>query len=143
MVRKATHTKANRESQSNGSLMCMSVLGLWCRDLEECDLARSVREVTILMHTSPLVIHSNTFYCLMIKYLCAGLNPRDAYEKSKSVYLGSLAISKENLDDFRKWLDELDQGILPKASYNMGFIKIALLHSLHILMQNLDYKSSI
>lgn len=59
----------SQTSESNGSLMALIGLAVWCHRLPPKDVIKAVREFTILIHPNELVILSNCFYALIVQYL--------------------------------------------------------------------------
>lgn len=48
--------------------MALAPLSVWCRNLPPQDLIKAVREFTILIHPSEVVVLTNAFYTLMLTY---------------------------------------------------------------------------
>lgn len=61
--------ECSQTSQSNGTLMALIGISLWCHSLPFEDVIRAIREFTILIHPNVLVVLSNTFYALCVHYL--------------------------------------------------------------------------
>lgn len=68
LVRKGA-SERSQGSQSNGTLMSISGLAVWCRNLSVKDTETAVREFTILIHPNEAVVLANTAYVIAIKYL--------------------------------------------------------------------------
>lgn len=68
LVRKGSR-ECSQTSQSNGTLMALTGLAVWCHRLSPSDIIKAIREFTILIHPNQLVVLSNTFYVLLVNYL--------------------------------------------------------------------------
>jgi ADP-ribosylglycohydrolase len=68
LVRKGANEKS-QTSQSNGTLMSISGLALWCKNLSNTDIEKAVREFTILIHPNESVVCANTAYVIAVAYL--------------------------------------------------------------------------
>lgn len=68
VVRKGAFERS-QTSQSNGTLMSISGMAIWCRNLTQQEIEQAVREFTILIHPNPVVVQANTAYVLAIVYL--------------------------------------------------------------------------
>lgn len=64
----------SQQSQSNGTLMGLIGLALWCRRLSPENVIKAVSEYTILVHPHELVSLSNSFYSLIVQYLLRNMN---------------------------------------------------------------------
>ena len=120
--------KSNQGSQSNGGLMRMSPLAIWCSKLSESDLERAVKAELSLTHPNIGVHEAGITYCLAIKHLLA--NPGDMKGSFKEV---EDYIVKRPSCTIRSWLTEVKEGNLPKANTKIGWVKIAWTYTMHYL----------
>jgi hypothetical protein len=61
--------ECSQTSQSNGTLMALIGISIWCFKLPVEAVLKTIREFTILIHPNELVVLSNTFYALCVHYL--------------------------------------------------------------------------
>ena len=118
----------NQESQSNGGLMRMSPLAIWCSKLSEPDLEKAVIAELSLTHPNVGVHEAGITYCLAIQHLLA--NPGDmkgAFTKVENY------IEKKPSCTIKSWLAEVKAGTLPKANTSMGWVKIAWAFTMYYL----------
>ena len=68
LVRKGSSEKSQK-SQSNGSLMAITPLSIWCFRLKPAQVVQAIHEYTILIHPNETVALCNTLYTLVLHYL--------------------------------------------------------------------------
>ncbi len=76
--------KFNGASQSNGSMMRITPLAFWARDLHDAPFAQVIREDAMLTHSNSIAQDATVVYCMAIKYLINNPGNRKlAYTKAK------------------------------------------------------------
>ncbi len=67
LCRKGAKEKS-QTSQSNGTLMALIGMAIWCQNLSPSDLIHAIKEYTVLIHPSEMVVLVNSGYALMVQY---------------------------------------------------------------------------
>eukprot|EP00347_Sterkiella_histriomuscorum_P010277 403376918 len=117
--------KVNVSSQTNGCLMRITPLAVWCQNLSDEELFEAVKLQTQLTHCHPNAVRACQLYCLAIKHLIN--NPGDA--------AGAYLVAKSMAGDIASWFEAIETGQLPPATKNIGHSKIAFTYSFHYLLQ--------
>jgi ADP-ribosylglycohydrolase len=74
----------NEGSESNGGLMRITPLAVWCHNLSEEELKRAVENEDSLTHSNKNAQAASYLYCLCIKYLIENPGNRElAFENVK------------------------------------------------------------
>ncbi len=139
--------KTVSNSLSNGCLMKVMPLCIWCRNLPFDQLYTAISSECELTHVNPYAHYTNYTYALLVKLM---LNEEykdyeriDYYMKLKALIL----IEKNS--DLVNWINEcfdlVEHNNFKKQAKEMsiGFIKLAFCISLYVFIQNLDYNTSI
>jgi ADP-ribosylglycohydrolase len=67
----------NFRSESNGSLMRLSIFSVWAINLPKKDLFNGVKLLTMLTHSNQVVIEASQLYCYAITLLIKGYSTKD------------------------------------------------------------------
>ena len=121
-------------SQSNGGLMRISPLCVWTSKLSMEELKSAVHEETKLTHSNKTALDVSVVYVYTIQHLLNNKgDSQGAYEKAKEM------IQHLNNSELSQWIKELESDKLPEATDKIGWVKIALLYSLHYLRDKKSY----
>lgn len=74
--------KSNYQSLSNGCLMRLTPLAVYCYNMSKEDMQTAVRLQTFLTHSNPQAINACYLYCFAIAQLIKTNDPKKAYELS-------------------------------------------------------------
>lgn len=118
----------NKRSESNGCLMRITPLAVWCHKLSDADLFAAVDFETRLTHCNPIAIEACQLYCLGVKYLLKGESRQKVYE-----------IVKGAAHHTASWFKEIDNNNLPVATSKIGWVKIAFCYSFSYLKNEVSY----
>jgi ADP-ribosylglycohydrolase len=134
------------DSCSNGSLMKVMPLCIWCRNLSNDDLWRAIQSECSLTHSNIFNHYVNYAYAFLVKLILKN----DDLQKSGLIDQLYKEISLHSNDNLREHILELidfskrEDPFKDLKQYGMGFVKIAFCLSINIFrMDNLDYKESI
>ncbi|MDO8905966.1 ADP-ribosylglycohydrolase family protein [Hydrogenophaga sp.] len=129
----------NMPSKANGALMRASALGIWATRLSAEQAARAAREDACLTHPNPSCQWANAAYVVAIRHLLLSLG--DA--------AGALQVARQTLqagtdsEEVQSWLDDAEQGQLPPAYPQAGFVRIAFSHAFHHLLGGSSYHQAL
>lgn len=132
------NARKNNESKANGSLMRVSVLGVWSASQNLADTVSAAKMDSQLTHPNPSCQWASAAYVIAIRHLM--LNPGDAlgaFNAARDV------VSEPGAEEVSGWLDNARSGILPAFHPLAGFVRIAFTHAFHHLIQNSSYESAI
>eukprot|EP00347_Sterkiella_histriomuscorum_P006298 403353304 len=130
----------NTQSQSNGCLMRITPFAVWCSQLSNEDLYKAVHLETHLTHCNKTAIDAVYLYCLTIRLILNGETDRvKIYDTIK------LEANLIDSKDINGWIDELEQGNLPDATYHIAWLKIGFISMLHYLKNSeiYDYETAL
>lgn len=132
LVRQAA--QHSMKSQSNGGLMRVAPLCIWCVNLGRDDLIKAVTEEIKLSHPNEITVSANIVYAYTIQHLLKNAGDYEgAYMKCKEMveYLKN--------EEMSKWLEDIENERLPIATENMGRVKIGFCHAIYFMKKNTDY----
>lgn len=125
-------------SQSNGCLMKISPLAVWCRNLSSEETFRAVWEEVGLTHPNATVRIACAFYVIVIGWLLKGEIRESAYQRSKEFIL-----TKAN-EEIRNWLIEIERENCELLVHKpAGWVKIAFVYGMRYLLLGLSYAQAI
>ena len=136
----------NMNSLSNGSLMKVTPLAVWCQNLTPSEVALAIKEDVTIMHPNPFMSQLITGYALSIKYL---INNPNEVGRGRKAFEVAVELSKEKGVDamLKEWLEMAEalidftgeKGFINLDSYNpqpqMGFAKHAIILSYYCLLR--------
>ena len=136
-LRRAKHF--NRESQSNGSLMRITPLGVWCRNLSNAEAAKAARIEGSLTHSHPVILHAGACYVLALKHLINHFGDREgAYQVAKKY-----AFTEGNCD-IQDWFRSIENEPPFVPPYNqIGWAKVGFTRAFHCLRAGDTYEDAI
>jgi ADP-ribosylglycohydrolase len=136
MCRRGAKTAGN--SQSNGCLMKISPLAVYCRNLGPQDVTSAVLEEVSLTHPNATVQWACVLYVLTIVNLLNGHDRTSAYTQARDWVLTLCNV------EFRDWVAAIDdQSIEVVPNRKSGWAKIALVHGFRVLLAGLSYEDAI
>lgn len=120
---------ANTHSESNGGLMRITPLAIWCSKLSDADLSRAVSTELSITHPSLTVHEAGISYCIAIRHLVNNLGDmKGAYKKVKEY------VMKNDKCRLISWLNTIEKGEnLPLATENMSWVKIPWTYTMYFL----------
>ncbi|WP_036485298.1 ADP-ribosylglycohydrolase family protein [Myxosarcina sp. GI1] len=136
-------------SKANGSLMRITPLAIWGKDLATDELADFARQDSALSHPNPSCGYAVACYCIAIAHLldysgdCVG-----AFESAKS-WLDSQnpktenSFSERHRAEVSSWLDDAANNRNVPYYPQAGFIKIAFTQAFRHLLLGSDYQTAI
>ena len=114
----------NQGSESNGSLMRISPLIVFCVNLEtDDDILEAVENEISLTHPDTKVVKAAQAFVLAIVYIIRTSDPQLAYSKAED-----FVKNKSNCEDLYKfwWQEVVEKDVVMEASgKQMGWVKIA------------------
>lgn len=136
MVRRGA--KLSNTSQSNGCLMRISPLAVWCRNLSLEDTMTAVREEVKLTHTNETVQFACCFYVIAIGFLLKTGIREAAYMRTKEFLTG-----KTN-SEFLEWLELVEASYCELPVHKpCGWSKIAFVYGFRYLLAGVNYHDAI
>ncbi|CAG9315623.1 unnamed protein product [Blepharisma stoltei] len=128
----------NQDSQSNGCLMRISPLAVWCRNLSPADIVKAVKEEVSLSHPNVTVQLACCFHVMAIGMLINTRDRRSSYMRTKE------EMEPYMNNEIREWvgLIEAESIDLPvnKAS---GWAKIAFVYGFRSLLAGDRYLEAV
>eukprot|EP00347_Sterkiella_histriomuscorum_P010363 403376591 len=109
VIKSATKGKS-ATSQSNGSLMRITPLAVWCRNLIDEDVIKAAKLDTSLSHSNIVAQEASALYCLAIKRIFQNVsNRQDIYQEIKQIAKSTCS------NDIQSWFELID--IFQKESF--------------------------
>ena len=124
----------NMDSQSNGSLMRITPLAVWCQNLSEKDIEEAVKLEIKHTHHNPILIEASILWVLaivkLIKYEDDQILDEETNIKNRMKYVYSYIKSKIEASDkfspeIKEWWKQVEEEKFMKADVRMGWVKIA------------------
>mmetsp|Transcript_15555 Transcript_15555/g.25756 ORF Transcript_15555/g.25756 Transcript_15555/m.25756 type:complete len:345 (+) Transcript_15555:88-1122(+) len=129
----------NGASESNGALMRVAPLAIWCSDKPRSVIAQFARKEASLTHPSQVVQDCSALYCIAIAHLIN--NPGDSAGAVQAV---EEYTREENVcEKVQGWVFEKYDIESLDCQKNMGHVKWAFLLALHFLRSGQKYESAI
>ncbi|MGK7926885.1 MAG: ADP-ribosylglycohydrolase family protein [Spirulina sp.] len=149
----AVMTQAAKErclgSKANGSLMRITPLGIWGHRFADEELADYARQDSSLSHPNPTCYYAVACYTLAIASLMRDLGNRQlAFDRART-WLEKQRDRALSLPDSRgceevsDWLDAAANNLNIPYSPQIGFIKIAFIHSFRHLRLGTNYEEAL
>ena len=142
---------SNISSQSNGCLMRITPLAVWCRNLNDEDIVSVVSREIQHTHSHKTVIEASVLWVLALvklmnikedKTLDEESNIRSRMELTYK-YIQS-KIKENSSNEIKSWWDLVENETFMKANINIGFVKIAWTYGFIFLKQKaIDYEKVI
>mmetsp|Transcript_21595 Transcript_21595/g.39493 ORF Transcript_21595/g.39493 Transcript_21595/m.39493 type:complete len:341 (-) Transcript_21595:3-1025(-) len=130
--------KKAADSQSNGCLMRISPLAVFCRNLSPQETISAVLEEVSITHPDETVQWACALYVLTIVNCINGLDRQTAYVQARDAVLAS------GNSLIREWIESIDnEAIEVVPNRKSGWAKIALVHSFRLFLAGLSYESAI
>ena len=143
-------------SESNGCLMRLIPLAVWCRNLKELDIIDCIYSECELTHANPKCKIINLCYALLVKFIFENETREKSFEKMKNFifdsnnYKAIFELSCQNTDfkpseikdDITLWFDLISSPDKFDRK-NIGHIKSAFILSMYIYLQNQNYEDSL
>lgn len=130
--------KKAESSQSNGCLMRISPLAVFCHRLPKEEAFTAVCEEVKLTHTNSTVQLACSFYTLLASELIKGSERRAAYEEVKAF------MSPKLTPDFSEWLFQIEKETCDVVPHKpAGWAKIAFVYSIRFLLQGLSFVETV
>ena len=138
MKKGSLHTLEGRTSQSNGSLMRASPIGIWGWKLTDVEIAWLCRRDSSLSHPHPIVSECVTCYSLALAQLIRVPSRFGAYHRA-------CAYAAEHCSkEVREWLKiAKDTGIFVEFHPRGGWIKIAFIYAFRCLLFGPSFQDSL
>ncbi|CDW80111.1 UNKNOWN [Stylonychia lemnae] len=138
--------KKSLTSQSNGALMRISPLAVWCYNLTDQEMAQAATLDTSLSHGNQLTQQASVLYCLAIKrILSSAMTRQEIYDDVKD-YCQQNCL--QDLQDWFKTIDSFADGkinpelVTPKKAG--GWLKHSFIMSFTFLKnESYDYREAI
>lgn len=131
-------SKLAESSQSNGCLMKISPLIVWCRNLNPEEIFRAVWEEVGLTHSNSTVRIACAFFVIVGVGLINGESRQNSYLRTKD-FMGD-KINQE----VREWILEIEKDDCDvPVNKPAGWAKIAFIYSMRYLLQGKSYIQAI
>ncbi len=127
----------NHASKANGSLMRATPLGIAACKVTPAIAADWAKADARLTHPHPTCQAASAAYVLAIRHLI--LNPGDANGAFKAACEFAATTSAEVL----QWLKDAEEGELPAAHPQAGFVRIAFTHAFHQLLRQVGFRRAV
>ena len=132
MVRRGA--KLSASSQSNGCLMRISPLAVWCRNLSLPETFRAVCEEVKLTHPNETVLLVCSFYVIAVGFLVRTGNREAAYRDTKEFFN-----DKANAE-LREWIGLIEaENCALAVNKASGWCKIAFVYGFRYLLAGMNY----
>ncbi len=135
----------NYDSQSNGALMRIWPIAIFCANQSEDIIAHIAREDALVSHPNKVCQDCNVVYCVAIVNLINNLNGN--HSECINHVKTYIQNEKNNIcDTVKEWFHQAitmedDEEIICKK--NMGWCKWAFILAFHYLAKGFDYETSI
>jgi ADP-ribosyl-[dinitrogen reductase] hydrolase len=130
-------SKLSATSQSNGCLMRISPLAVWCRNLPLESIITAVKEEVGLSHPNETVQNACCFYAIAIKFLLKTGDRALAYTNTKEFFNNSIS------EEFKEWIEMIENGQNLLIHKPAGWSKIAFVYGFRYLINGFGYHEAL
>ena len=135
-------------SKANGSLMRVTPLGIWGHNLALERIADCALQDTSLSHPNASCGFAVACYCIAIATLVSSGDRQLAFEKARQWLDNQANLVQDSYQDHcwaevSSWLDDAANNVNISYCPQIGFIKIAFIHSFRHLLLGSDYATAI
>ena len=127
----------NKMSESNGSLMRITPLAVWCRNLSIPEIIKIVPQEVALTHSNLFAKLCATAYCIGIKYLIKEGSRERAWEEVKKYILSTNSIKMQEV------YQDIENNKKINAGVQIGWLRIGFTYAFQFLNKKYDYKTAI
>ena len=125
----------NKNSCSNGGLMRITPLAVWCSKLDDIEqMENAIYLEQSFTHPNPITQQAAFTYCLAIRYLL-----RNQGDIEGAINEVREWINKKGVDEIKKWWDIVEKNTWITEKQSIGWSKIAWTYSFILLKNETDY----